>query len=182
MPQFVILTGPSCIGKGPLFVALRKFYPDLAKRLKPVVLFNDRPPRPGEEDGVDYHFRPRAEIEALREDPGYVLVNVRGDLQALEIDSVRRIVDDGFDPLFEGNPFIPTKLRQAGLFDKLATLSIFLTPLSREEVLYLKAPERRVDMAAFVTDVQRRKLVNRARRQKVNLSLNDLEDRDARIL
>ena len=68
----------------------------------------------GEEDGVDYHFRPRAEIEALREHPGYVLVNVRGDLQALEIDSVRRIVDDGFDPLFEGNPFIPTKLRQAG--------------------------------------------------------------------
>ena len=180
MPQFVILTGPSCIGKGPLFVALRKFYPDLAKRLKPVVLFNDRPPRPGEEDGVDYHFRPRAEIEALREDPGYVLVNVRGDLQALEIDSVQRIVDDGFDPLFEGNPFIPTKLRQAGLFDKLATLSIFLTPLSREEVLYLKAPERRVDMAAFVTDVQRRKLVNRARRQKVNLSLNDLEDIERR--
>ena len=26
----------------------------------------------------------------------------------------QRIVDDGFDPLFEGNPFIPTKLRQAG--------------------------------------------------------------------
>lgn len=180
MSRLVVLSGPSCIGKGPLIAALSKFYPELAERLKPIVLFNDRAPRPGEEDGIDYHFRPRAEIEALNERPGYVVVDVRGDLQALEIDSIERIVSNGFDPLYEGNPFLPAKLRKAGLFEGKPTLSVFLAPLSREELLYLKHPERRVDLARFVTDVQRRKLINRARRQKVNLSLLDLEDIERR--
>ena len=176
MPRFVVLSGPSCIGKGPLIAALKKFYPDLAERLKPLVLFNDRPMRPAEEDGVDYHFRPRREIEALRAQPETIVVGVRSDLQALEIRSIQQTLDDGFDALFEGNPYVVQKLRQAGVFDRVETLTVFLAPLSRAELLYLKAPERRVDLAAFVTDVQRRKLVNRARRQKVDLSLPDLED------
>jgi guanylate kinase len=180
MSRFVVLSGPSCIGKGPLFAALRRLYPDLAARLKPVVLFNDRAPRPGEMDGVDYHFRPRHEIEALREKAGYVVVDVRGDLQALEVESIQRIMDEGFDPFFEGNPFVPSKLREAGVFDRFDALTVFLAPLSREEILYLQAPERAVDLAAFVTDVQRRKLLHRTRRQKVNLSLKDLENIEKR--
>jgi guanylate kinase len=180
MPKFVVLSGPSCVGKGPLFAALRKFYPESAGSLKPIVLFTDRPPRPGEEDGVHYHFRPRAEIEALRERPGYVVADVRGDLQALEVDSIQRVMDDGRDAFFEGNPFVPAQLREVGVFDRFETLSVFLAPLSREEILYLKAPERRVDLAAFVTDVQRRKLLHRTKRQKVNLSLKDLENIEKR--
>ena len=180
MPRFVVLSGPSCIGKGPLFAALRRLHPDLAGRLKPIVLFNDRAPRPGEEDGVDYHFRPRNEIEALRERPGYVVVDVRGDLQALELDEIRRIIEEGQDAFFEGNPFVPSKLREAGVFDGFDTLSVFLAPLSREEVLYLRSPERRVDLASFVTDVQRRKLLHRIKRQKVNPSLKDMEDIEKR--
>ena len=180
MPRFVVLSGPSCIGKGPLFSALRRLYPELAERLKPIVLFNDRAPRPGEQDGVDYYFRPREEIEALRERPGYVVADVRGDLQALELESIQRVMDEGFDAFFEGNPFVPAKLREAGVFDRFATLTVFLAPLSREELLYLKAPERRVDLAGFVTDIQRRKLLHRTKRQKVNLSLKDLENIEKR--
>ena len=76
MGKFVILSGPSCIGKGPLFAALRRLYPDIASQLKPLVLYNDRDARPGEEDGVDYHFRPRAEIEALGRDVGQHVAGV----------------------------------------------------------------------------------------------------------
>ena len=65
MSLFVMLSGPSCVGKGPLYKALRKFYPDLAGRLQQIVLYNSRDPRPGEQEGVDYYFRPRAEIEEL---------------------------------------------------------------------------------------------------------------------
>jgi len=47
MARFVILTGPSCMGKTPLVRALQKFHPDLVSAMKPVVLWNSRPPRPG---------------------------------------------------------------------------------------------------------------------------------------
>ena len=65
MSRFVMLSGPSCVGKGPLYSALRKFYPDLAGRLDKIVLYNSRDPRPGEQEGIDYYFRPRSEIEEL---------------------------------------------------------------------------------------------------------------------
>ncbi|MBF0368343.1 MAG: hypothetical protein HQL52_02700 [Magnetococcales bacterium] len=176
MNKLVVLSGPSCIGKGPLFQALRKFFPELAGNFQQLVLYNDRAPRPGEEDGVDYHFRSRGEIEDLRSKDGFILADVRGDLQALEVAQIDRILEAGNVPFFEGNPFVPAKLREAGLFDRIPTLSVFLSPLSREEILYLRAPERRVDLAKFVADVQGRKLLHRNTRQKINLSLNDLEN------
>ncbi len=111
MARFVLLSGPSCIGKGPLVAALERLRPDLAKRLSPLVAYNDRAPRPGEVDGVHFHFRPRAEIEALGDSPGYVVVNVRADLQALELDAIQRAMDEGLDPLLEGNPYVPVRLR-----------------------------------------------------------------------
>ncbi|MEO5376972.1 MAG: hypothetical protein H7832_04200 [Magnetococcus sp. DMHC-6] len=180
MSQLVILSGPSCVGKGPLFEALKKFYPELAEKFVQLILYNDRAPRPGEVDGRDYYFRPRGEIEALRSVDGHILVDVRGDLQALEVAQIQRIFDQGNIPFFEGNPFVPAKLRESGLFDRIPSLAVFLSPLSRDEILYLKNPQRRVDLAQFVADVQRRKLLHRARRQKVNLSLKDLENIEKR--
>ena len=59
-------------------------------------------------------------------------------------------------------------------------LSIFLSPLSKDEIVYLKAPERHVSLEAFVTDVMRRKLLRRTRRQKGELSLKDLENIETR--
>jgi guanylate kinase len=50
--------------------------------------------------------------------------------------------------------------------------------LSKEEVLYLK--EQRVSLHDLVTDVMRRKLLRRTRRQKGELSLADLENIEAR--
>jgi guanylate kinase len=59
-------------------------------------------------------------------------------------------------------------------------LSIFVSPLSREEIVYLKAPERNVFLPEFVTDVMRRKLLRRTRRQKQELSAKDLEEIEIR--
>ncbi len=176
----VVLSGPSCVGKGPIFTALRRFYPELASHFKQLVLFNDRSPRPGEEEGVDYFFRSRGTIEALRDRDGYVVADVRGDLQALEIAQIQSIMDTGLMPFFEGNPFVPGKLRDVGLFERFPTLSVFLSPLSREEILYLKDPERGVDLNKFITDVQRHKLLHRTQRQKGQLSLRDLENIEKR--
>ena len=52
--RLVVLSGPSCIGKSPLVKALAQFHPDLNEKLRPLVLYNSRSPRPGEKDGEDF--------------------------------------------------------------------------------------------------------------------------------
>jgi len=180
MGSFVMLSGPSCVGKGPLYSALKTFYPDQASRLQQIVLYNSRDPRPGEEEGVDYYFRPRAEIEALAGQPGYVAADVRGDFQCLEVAQIERILAEGKDPFFEGNPFIPAVLRESNALEGIPTVTAFLSPLSRAEVVYLRAPEQRVDLGVFLTDVMRRKLLRRTTRQKGLLSLKDLQNIEKR--
>lgn len=180
MGRFVMLSGPSCVGKGPLYNALKRFYPQLAGNLKQIVIYNDRDPRPGEEEGVDYFFRPRAEIEQLAKQQGHVSAEVRGDLQCLEVAQIERILDEGKDAFFEGNPFIPAALRESGALKDIPTLTVFLSPLSKDELLYLQDPNRRVDLAAFLTDVQRRKLLRRTTKQKTLLSLKDLQNIEKR--
>jgi guanylate kinase len=181
MSRFVILSGPSCVGKGPLYKALRRFYPDLANRLQQIVLYNSRDPRPGEQEGVDYYFRPRAEIEALAQKPGFTSADVRGDLQAIEIAGIEAILEQNKDAFFEGNPFIPAKLSELRELEKISTLKIFLAPLCREEIEFFKDPQQRTDLEKLLPDIMRRKLLRRVKRQKINPSLKDLENIEQRV-
>jgi guanylate kinase len=179
MSKFIILLGPSCIGKSQLMKALKTFYPELGNSFKQLVLYNDRPTRPGEKEGVDYFFRPRDEIETLGKSPGYVMAEVRGDLQVLELAQIQGILDDGDVPFFEGNPYIPEKLRDAGALDQLPTLSVFLSPVSREEIIYLKT-QQQIDLEVFVTKIQRRKLLYRAAKMKTDLGSKELANIEQR--
>lgn len=175
MGRLVILSGPSCVGKGPLHAALRKFYPDLAGTLQPVVLHNSRSPRPAEIDGVDYHFRSREEIEALRGRDGFVVMDVRGDLQAADLGELEKSLAAG-DAFFEGNPFVGRALLECPLPPGVERLSAFLSPLSREEVEFFTSPDCSASLPDLLTDVMRRKLLRRTKTQKTNLSIKDLEN------
>jgi guanylate kinase len=178
MGRLVILSGPSCVGKGPLHAAFSKLYPDLASRLRKLVLYNCRSPRPGEIDGKDYYFRSREEINGLQEKDNFIVLDVRGDLQAVDLNDAERSLAQG-DLFFEGNPFVGRKLREA-FASKVNVLSIFLSPLSREEICYLHSQDRSLLLADFLTDVMRRKLLRRTQRQKNILSLKDLENIERR--
>jgi guanylate kinase len=176
--RLVILSGPSCVGKSPLEKALARHHPELRRGLQPVILYNDRAPRPGEVDGVDYHFRSRAEVEALGADPErYVVIDVRGDLQALDLRELDESLCRG-DVLFEGNPFVGRILQTHPGLEHVTRLGAFMAPLSRAEILHLR--ERGADLPALVTDVMRRKLLRRTRRQKGEMSLRDLENVEKR--
>lgn len=177
--RLIILSGPSCVGKGPLLAALRKVYPQVADRLTKFVLYDSRAPRPGEVDGLDYHFRSRAEIESLRGRAGFSVFEVRNDLQAMDTRDLERKLDAS-DVLFEGNPFIGSNLLDFGRDRQVKSLSVFLSPLSREEIVELKAKQPGVCLSDFVTDVMRRKLLRRTQRQKGILSLRDLENIEIR--
>jgi len=52
MSQVFVITGPSGVGKGTLIRLLRERIPELALSVSATT----RAPRPGEEEGVDYHF------------------------------------------------------------------------------------------------------------------------------
>jgi guanylate kinase len=54
-----VITGPSGVGKGTLIRTLRERRPELEL----AVSATTRTPRPGEEDGVDYHFLTDEEFE-----------------------------------------------------------------------------------------------------------------------
>jgi len=178
MGRFIILSGPSCVGKGPLHAAFNKFYPGLAAELRKLVLYNCRSPRPAEIDGKDYHFRSREEIEGFRNKENFIVLDVRGDLQAVDLNDADRVLAAGH-LFYEGNPFVGRKLQEV-FASKVSVLSVFLAPLSREEILFLKSPERNSSLADFLTDVMRRKLLRRTQRQKSILSWKDLENIERR--
>jgi guanylate kinase len=171
--KLVVLSGPSCVGKSPLAKALARLHPELHRSLMPLVLYNSRSARPGETDGVDYYFRPRQEIEDLRRNDGFVVKDVRGDLQALDLQELRQLLSKG-DLFFEGNPFFGGFLLTHPSLAEVNQLSIFMSPVSRAEILFLKAANPAVSLPDLVTDVMRRKLLRRTRRQKGELSLGDL--------
>ena len=58
MARVFVITGPSGVGKGTLIRLLRERVPELALSVSATT----RAPRPGEEDGVDYHFLSDAEF------------------------------------------------------------------------------------------------------------------------
>ncbi len=182
MGRLVILSGPSCVGKGPLYTALKKFHPDIAGRLAKFVLYDSRAPRPGEVDGVDFHFRSRQFIESLRDQPQFRVFDVRSDLQALDTRELglRCASDATCDVFFEGNPFIGSGLLDFAEMLHVPVLSVFLSPLTNEEIVELKARTPSVCLPEFVTDVMRRKLLRRTARQKGILSEKDLENIEVR--
>ena len=59
MARVFVITGPSGVGKGTLIRGLRERLP----RLELSVSATTRAPRPGEQDGVDYHFLTREQFD-----------------------------------------------------------------------------------------------------------------------
>ncbi len=177
--RLIIFSGPSCVGKSPLAKAFAKFYPGLYNTMKPLVLYNSRAARPGETDGADYHFRHRSEIEKFKEREHFAVMDVRGDLQALDINELKKNLETS-DVFFEGNPVTGKLLLTRKDLQKFSRLGIFMSPVSKDEIQHLKTVKPAVQLPEFITDVMRRKLLRRTRKQKGELSFKDLENIEKR--
>ena len=179
MNRLIILTGPSCIGKSPLDRALQRLYPGIRKKMQKLVLYNDRAPRPGEQEGIDYYFRKKETIESFRLDGNYIVMGVRGDLQALNLKELRTMLKKG-NVFFEGNPYVAEILTTHPQLKDTPKLSVFLSPLSMEEIKFFKEPNRNVRLPDFITEIMRRKQLRRKTHQKIELSILDLDDIEIR--
>lgn len=178
--KLIILTGPSCIGKSPLEKALTRIRPDIRKSLHKLLLYNDRSPRPGERDGIDYHFSTTAQLNAFKNNPDFIFMNVRGDLQALDLKELVKILEESH-AFFEGNPYVAKAMLDHPRLSAFPGLSVFLSPLSKEEIIELKEPARKVDLVKLLQEIMRRKQLRRKTKQKMEISLNDLEDIERRV-
>ena len=66
--QLVVISGPGGVGKGTVVRALRSRYPDLAVSVSATT----RAPRPGEADGVAYHFLSPSDFTELVDAGGFL--------------------------------------------------------------------------------------------------------------
>ena len=62
-PRLVVLAGPTAVGKGTVAAYVRDHHPEVWLSVSATT----RAPRPGERDGVHYHFLDRAEFERRRD-------------------------------------------------------------------------------------------------------------------
>jgi guanylate kinase len=68
MARVFVITGPSGVGKGTLIRTLRERCPELELSVSATT----RAPRPGEQDGVHYHFLEDAEFQRLVDEGAFV--------------------------------------------------------------------------------------------------------------
>ncbi|MFC2088919.1 guanylate kinase [Calditrichota bacterium] len=173
--RLIILSGPSCVGKTPLARAFAKLHPQINNALQKVILYNSRNLRPNETDGIDYNFRKRKDIEKMRKRKLFLVMKVRDDLQALDIKELLKQLHEG-DVFFEGNTFIGKKLLSHPKLKDIEKLSIFLSPLSKSEMLNLKSSPANINLADFITEMMRMKLLNRAKKYNQELTSSTLEN------
>lgn len=96
-PLLIVVSGPAGSGKTTLCSRLTEAYPQAIRR---VITCTTRAPRPGEVDGVDYHFLARAAFEQQIA-AGVFLehATVHGNLYGPRAKDVAAHLDTGFDAL-----------------------------------------------------------------------------------
>jgi guanylate kinase len=121
--SLIIISAPSGGGKTTLCHALRRRMPDLGYS----VSFTTRPPRPGEQDGVDYHFIDVDEFEkGIAEKRWAEWAVVHGNLYGTSAEYLQRALADGQDILLD----IDTEGTRQLLAHFPDSLTIFIEPPS----------------------------------------------------
>ena len=125
--RLFVVSGPSGVGKGTLLKRLFARVENLVYSISATT----RPPRPGEIDGVSYHFYTREQFEEGIE-RGFFFEHAayNGDLYGTPADSILRQRRQGFDVILE------IEVQGAMRVHALApdAVLIYIKPPSREEL------------------------------------------------
>ncbi len=136
-PVVMILSGPSGVGKDSALDALEK----LGVNFHRVVTATTRPPRPGEVDGVDYHFVSMTRFaEMIENDELIEYAIVYGDYKGVPKSEIIEPLKQGVDVVMrvdvQGAETMARKMPGA--------ITVFLTT-STEEELIQRLKERKTD-------------------------------------
>ncbi len=126
-PLLIIISGPSAVGKDAVINGMKKkglpFYYSITA--------TSRPKRPGEIDGVDYHFIERAEFEKMIGNGDFLeWANVYGNLYGVPKKTTKEAMAAGKDAI------VKVDIQGAAIIKKLEpnAVAIFITPPSMEEL------------------------------------------------
>jgi guanylate kinase len=93
-PLLLVISGPSGVGKDSLVTGIK----ERGVNFHFVVTATSRPPRPGEEEGIDYFFVSRAEFEAMIEQDALIeYAVVYGQYKGVPKQQVQDALDSGKD-------------------------------------------------------------------------------------
>lgn len=126
-PLLVILSGPSGVGKDSALMRMR----ELGFPFHFVVTATDRPQRPGEINGVDYHFVATAEFEQMIADQELLeWARVYSDYKGIPKWDVRNALSSGKDVILR------IDVQGAATVKKLApqAVTIFMAPSSLDDL------------------------------------------------
>ena len=150
----LIISGPSGVGKGTLLSSVLERYDP--KNVYFSVSVTTRAPRPGEREGINYHYISREEYEALKKSGGLLEWNVFCDVgYGTPFDPVKRALSEGKLVLLEidvnGLRQVVKKMPDA--------ITVFVAPPSFEEL------ERRIRKRNTETEGQLKKRLSAAERE-----------------
>jgi guanylate kinase len=127
-PLWVVISGPSGVGKDSVIEGLRQS----DHEFEFVVTATDRPRRPGEIDGVDYHFVSTAEFERMiAEDELIEYARVYDQYKGVPKRQALAALESGVDVLMRLDVQGAATIRQR----VPGAITIFLTASSAEELL-----------------------------------------------
>ena len=138
--NLVIISSPSGGGKGTLIREVLRTLPDIGYS----VSLTTRAPRPGEVEGVDYHFVSTEEFQAFADEGNFLeYAEVHGNMYGTSREVTERIISEGRDVILEidvqGAALVLDKIPHA--------VSIFIMPPSFE-VLRDRLTRRNTEGAA----------------------------------
>lgn len=170
-PRLFVISGPSGAGKGTLVELIRSERPDLGLTVSAAT----RPPRPGEIDGVSYHFMTQSEYDA-RVAAGEFLehANVHGNCYGTLKSEVQKNLDVGRSVILEID--IQGGLNIRKVFPDVVL--IFIEPPSMEELekrLRGRATEDEASLELRLADATAE--IDLARKEYDEVVVNDDLDR-----
>lgn len=115
--EIVVVSAPSCAGKDTLVSALLRARPALGR----VATTTTRPPRPGEVDGLHYHFRDPIDFRATVAGGGFVeYARVHAHLYGTEVAALDKVKAEGHTPLaildVQGARSVAARMRALRIF------------------------------------------------------------------
>ena len=157
--QLIIISGPSGVGKDTIIDALRERPHDPPRHY--VVTCTTRAPRPGEVEGVSYHFFDRERFLALRDAGGLLEANeVHGNWYGTPRSEVRRALAAGQDVILkidvQGAQSVKERVAEA--------LLVFVVPPSLE-ALFGRLRSRATETADELELRQRNAAIELARQE-----------------
>ena len=137
----LLISGPSGVGKGTLIEKLMEFYnDDEGLHFKFSVSHTTRKPRPGEQDGVHYHFTDRTQMMKDIKDGKFIeYAEVHGNLYGTSYATVQSLMEEGSIVILDIDINGARKVQE-----KIQPLSIFVAPPSME-ILERRLRDRRTE-------------------------------------